>query len=186
MFYYLFDSVGALTGPMEFPVTPGIGVQLPSNAIELSFELPLPEAGRSWALVNNVPRELIDCRGVVYHKDSGRQQLWDEFGPLPQTLTAEPYPGDHHIWVDEQWVLDGESQLNGIKVGVLVRRDALLGDAILRIAPLQYAEDMGEATDEEQLALMEWKLYSVELNRIHHQAGFPKNINWPMAPVSAA
>jgi hypothetical protein len=54
----------------------------------------------------------------------------------------------------------------------------------LRIAPLQYAEDIGDASHDEQLALMEWKLYSVELSRIEQQASFPTEIVWPRAPGS--
>lgn len=185
MFYYLFDKTGELKGPVQFAVTPGIGVQLPGNAIELSFELPPPEKGRTWALVNNVPREVIDHRGVVYRKENGGQHIWDEFGELPDAFTTEPWPGDYHIWADNKWVLDDEARLKDIQAAAVFKRDALIREAMLRIAPLQYAEDIGDVSDEEQLALMEWKLYSVELNRIQHQAGFPTDINWPVAPVSA-
>lgn len=186
MFYYLFDRAGVLSGPVEFSVTPGIGVQLPSNAIELSFELPSSENGRTWALVNNVPREVVDCRGVVYRKDDGGQQIWSELGELPEAFTAEPWPGDYYIWTNNAWQFDGESQLNDTKVQVLAKRDTFLREAVLRIAPLQYAEDIGDANDQEQLALIEWKLYCVELNRIQHQTGFPTDINWPVVPESAA
>lgn len=100
MFNYLIDGSGALSGPVEFPVTPGIGIQLPANAIELSFKLPEPEAGRSWALINGVPREAIDRRGGVYRKDGGAQQIWTELGALPETLTSQPWPGELHVWRD--------------------------------------------------------------------------------------
>lgn len=186
MFYYLFDKAGALSGPVEFSVTPGIGVQIPSNAVEISFELPPPESGRTWALVNNIPREVIDQRGLVYRKEDGSQQLWSELGELPTAFTIEPWPGNYHIWKDNTWQFDAESQLSDLKAQVLVQRDALLRDAVLRIAPLQYAEDIGDASDQEQLALMEWKLYSVELNRIQHQVGFPTDITWPVIPEPAA
>ncbi|TCV57933.1 tail fiber assembly protein [Pseudomonas fluorescens] len=185
MFYYLFDKSGALSGPVEFSVTPGIGVQIPSNAVEISFELPPPESGRTWALVNNVPREVIDHRGLVYRKEDGGQQVWSELGELPAAFTREPWPGNYHIWANQSWQFDVESQLNDVKTRVLAERDALLRDAVLRIAPLQYAEDIGDASDQEQLALMEWKLYSVELNRIQHQTGFPTDITWPVVPESA-
>lgn len=184
MFYYLFDKAGELKGPVALPVTPGVGVQLPSNAVELSFKLPLPEKDRTWALVDNVPREVVDRRGVVYHKASGRQQVWSELGELPEAFTTDPCPGEHYVWADDKWQIDRESQLSCIKAEALSKRDVLLRDAMLRIAPLQYAEDIGDASDEEQLALMEWRLYSVELNRIHKQAAFPDEINWPVVPAS--
>jgi hypothetical protein len=182
MFNYLIDRLGCLTGPVEFDVTPGLGVQLPSNAVQLSFELPLPESGRVWTLVNNVPRELIDLRGPVYRTDDGIKQIWTELGELPDTLTAQPWPGEFHIWRDSVWVLDEQARLASVRQQCLDQRDVLLRDAVLRIAPLQYAEDIGDANHDELLLLIEWKLYSVELNRIEKQAGFPDEITWPVAP----
>jgi hypothetical protein len=186
MFNYLFDHSGALSGPVTFFVTPGIGIQLPSNAVELSFELPPPEQGRIWALVNKVPREVIDRRGLVYRKDGGAQQVWNELGELPEDFTSEPWPGDFYIWRDNAWKLDDAAQLADFKIQALAKRDRLLSEAVLRIAPLQYAEDIGDASHDEQLALLEWKLYSVELNRLEQQAGFPGEINWPVVPGAAA
>ncbi|MFJ4250687.1 virus tail fibre assembly protein, lambda gpK [Pseudomonas helmanticensis] len=185
MFNYLIDGSGALSGPVEFPVTPGIGIQLPANAIELSFELPEPEAGRSWALINGVPREAIDRRGVVYRKDGGAQQIWTELGALPETLTSQPWPGELHVWRDNAWVLDEQARLSSVSQQSLAKRDVLLREAVLRIAPLQYAEDIGDASHEEQLQLLEWKLYSVELNRLEKQSGFPDEITWPIVPGAA-
>ncbi|MBV7511008.1 MULTISPECIES: tail fiber assembly protein [unclassified Pseudomonas] len=184
MFNYLIDNSGALSGPVEFFVTPGIGIQLPSNAVELSFELPPPESGRTWALVNNVPREVIDRRGLVYRKEGGAQQMWGELGELPETFTTAPWPGEFYVWRDNAWEFDDQARLADTRNQVLTKRDALLRDAVLRIAPLQYAEDIGDATHDEQLALMEWKLYSVELNRLERQVTFPAEIHWPQVPGS--
>ncbi|MCE6979691.1 phage tail protein [Pseudomonas frederiksbergensis] len=184
MFNYLIDSSGVLSGPVEFQVTPGLGVQAPSNAVELSFELPAPESGRVWAVLNNVPREVVDRRGVVYRKESGAQQVWSELGELTDTLTTEPWPGEGYAWIDNTWKLDEVARLSAIKSEVLKKRDSLLRDAVLRIAPLQYAEDISDASHEEQLQLLEWKLYSVELNRIEQQVGFPGEITWPAMPGS--
>jgi hypothetical protein len=80
--------------------------------------------------------------------------------------------------------LDDQARLADVRNQVFTKRDALLRDAVLRIAPLQYAEDIGDASHEEQLQLLEWKLYSVELNRIEQQAGFPSEITWPVVPDS--
>jgi hypothetical protein len=82
-------------------------------------------------------------------------------------------------------VLDEQARLASIRQQCLGKRDALLRDAVLRIAPLQYAEDIGDANHDEQLLLIEWKLYSVELNRIEKQVGFPDEITWPVAPGAA-
>ncbi|PKA71497.1 virus tail fiber assembly protein lambda gpK [Pseudomonas baetica] len=182
MFNYLMDDAGALVGPVEFFVTPGIGVQLPANAIQLAYELPEAEQGRTWAMANGVPRELIDLRGIVYRKDNGAKQTWSELGALPEDLTADPCPDEFHVWQDNAWVLNEPRRQADFKTKVIAQRDTLLRDAVLRIAPLQYAEDIGDASPDEQLLLLEWKFYSVELNRIEKQAGFPEQITWPIAP----
>ncbi|TKJ85408.1 phage tail protein [Pseudomonas koreensis] len=185
MFNYLMDDAGALVGPVEFSVTPGIGIQLPGNAVQLAYELPLAENGRTWAMANGVPRELIDQRGTVYHKDNGAQQTWSALGALPEELTTLPCPGEFHVWQDNAWVLSDARRLADVTSKVIAQRDTLLRDAVLRIAPLQYAEDIGDASHDEQLLLIEWKLYSVELNRIEKQSGFPESISWPVVPGAA-
>ncbi|SFY27043.1 MULTISPECIES: tail fiber assembly protein [unclassified Pseudomonas] len=184
MFIYLFDETGVLSGPVELFVTPGLGIQIPSNGIQLSFELPPAQEHHSWVMVNGVPREMVDRRGPVYRKDNGAVLQWSEFGELPNPYTAEPWPGSYHVWRDTAWVFDQTLQLADLKREALVKRDKLLREAVQKIAPFQYAEDLGEANDQEQLALMEWKLYSVELNRIQNQSGYPTEINWPVMPAS--
>lgn len=66
---------------------------------------------------------------------------------------------------------------------VLVQRDALLALATVRIAPLQDAVDLDEATSAEVAALKVWKQYRVLLNRIEQQPGFPATVDWPKAPA---
>lgn len=65
---------------------------------------------------------------------------------------------------------------------VLLRRDALLAQAALRIAPLDDAVDLGVETPEEVSALTAWKEYRVALSRIEQQDGFPADVEWPVAP----
>jgi hypothetical protein len=66
---------------------------------------------------------------------------------------------------------------------VLVARDALLREATLRIAPLQDAVDLDDATASEVAALKAWKQHRVALSRLEQQAGFPAAVDWPKAPV---
>lgn len=66
---------------------------------------------------------------------------------------------------------------------VLVQRDALLAVATVRIAPLQDAVDLDEATPAELTALKAWKQYRVTLNRVETQQGFPASVVWPKAPA---
>lgn len=182
MFNYLIDDSGALTGPVEFPLVPGIGVQLPSNAVTLSIELSPAPSGYAWAYDNGSLQQRVDFRGDVYRKDTGIRETWAALGELPEGVTTQPWPGGFHSWVDGAWNVDEAASLKNRKQVVLIKRDVLLRDAVLRIAPLQYAEDIGDANHDEQLLLIEWKLYSVELNRIEKQAGFPDEVSWPVAP----
>ncbi|ENY6784384.1 tail fiber assembly protein [Providencia rettgeri] len=46
------------------------------------------------------------------------------------------------------------------------QKQSLLAEANNAIAPLQYAENLGIATDEESASLVDWQKYSVYLNRI--------------------
>lgn len=186
MFNYLIDDSGALVGPVEFPIVPGIGVQLPSNAITLGIELSKAPIAQTWAFVEGALQLKADYRGDVYRTDTGFRETWAELGNLPQGYTTQVCPGAYHRWVKDAWVLDEKAHLADLERQVLTKRDTLLRDAVGRIAPLQYAEDIGDATHDEQLALMEWKLYSVELNRVERQVSFPIEINWPMAPGSTA
>ncbi|WP_420996251.1 tail fiber assembly protein [Cupriavidus sp. 30B13] len=63
-----------------------------------------------------------------------------------------------------------------------VKRDELLRAAADKIAPLQDAVDLSEATDAERARLQGWKRYRVDMNRIDQQPGFPQAIDWPEAP----
>lgn len=68
-----------------------------------------------------------------------------------------------------------EAQANSMK-------DGLLAFATTRIAPLQDAVDLGEATPADEAALLAWKQYRVKVNRVNQQPGYPANIAWPEVP----
>lgn len=59
-------------------------------------------------------------------------------------------------------------------------RDALLATAAARIAPLQDAVDLDEATTEEVAALKLWKQYRVAVNRVDLSVATP---SWPAVPA---
>ena len=85
----------------------------------------------------------------------------------------------------------GNSTPEELATSVLSQRDLLLFDAAIRIAPLQDAADLaaagvGEISSEEQEALLAWKVYRVQLNRIHQQEGFPETVTWPAVPGTAS
>lgn len=57
------------------------------------------------------------------------------------------------------------------------RKSDLMQAAAAVIAPLQYAADLGIQTDAEAAQLLEWKTYSVMLNRVDLN-----NPDWPEVP----
>lgn len=63
------------------------------------------------------------------------------------------------------------------------QRQALLISAGMSIAPLQYAVDLGEATELESASLPLWKRYYLAVNRVSEQPGFPTTIDWPAPPA---
>jgi hypothetical protein len=66
---------------------------------------------------------------------------------------------------------------------VVQRRDTLLQLAATRIAPLQDAVDLDDASATEVAALKAWKQYRIQLNRIEPQPGYPTTIEWPVSPA---
>lgn len=62
------------------------------------------------------------------------------------------------------------------------KRDEYLAVAAIRIAPLQDAVDLGDATDSDVDLLKKWKQYRVALSRIDQQENYPFTIEWPVTP----
>ena len=108
--HYLIDDLGVLTGPLELPVIPGLGIQLPSNAISLKQVLAAPPAGKCWVLVNGKATLVADCRGEVYSTETGEPVQHSEPGPLPEGLTTTPRPSPDYAWNNGQWMLDAVLQ----------------------------------------------------------------------------
>jgi len=91
---------------------------------------------------------------VIVKDEDGYPQIVDRPGPSKQELAA------------------------------VVKNDQmqLLAYAALKIAPLQDAVDLDDATAEEEALLKKWKQYRVALNRIDQQANYPTKVEWPAAP----
>ncbi|MVV51923.1 hypothetical protein EJA72_27325 [Pseudomonas sp. PB120] len=106
MFIYLTDNTGVLNGPVELPVIPGIGTQMPANAVELEVELAAPEDGHVWVLGDAQPEQIADHRGTVYRTDNGAALQYFELGDLPEGLTAKPKPSAAYQWWQGEWVQD--------------------------------------------------------------------------------
>lgn len=134
---YLLDAVGLLAGPVDLPVIPGLGRQLPGNAIELPDALPDPEDGYAWVMVDGQPLLLADRRGTVYRTDSGEAVQHDELGDLPDCLTTEPRPTPAHIWRDGLWQHD-----DALAAEIAQRQTAEAVTAVERQRLLAYADPL--------------------------------------------
>jgi hypothetical protein len=110
MHIYIADNAGFLTGPVELPVIPGIGIQMPSNAIQLAAKLAKPATGKVWALVGDQPQQLADLRGTVYRTSTGAAEQHSALGDLPEGLTAAPRPSADHRWTGSSWAFDAVLQ----------------------------------------------------------------------------
>lgn len=72
--------------------------------------------------------------------------------------------------------------LEQVMSGAFLQRDRLIAIAAARIAPLQDAVDLEEATATEVGLLKKWKQYRMAVNRVPDQEGFPTQITWPSEP----
>lgn len=123
-----------------------------------------------------------DLRGVKYSKVDGSAVHWSELGAIPENLTELPYPGPFNKWTGAEWKFDVNAEQLELTNQALIARDGLLAVAALRIAPLQDAVDVDDATPNDVAMLKKWKQYRVALNRIDQQSGYPTEIEWPVEP----
>lgn len=98
------------------------------------------------------------CAGMVVSIDGGFSVAF------PQPTAEEP------------------PSLDELRTVALARRDSLLAAAALRMAPLQYAVDLNDVTAAEEAAMLIWKRYCVDLNRVELQPDFPDQVDWPVSP----
>jgi len=184
-YYYVNELTGELTGPVELPVCPGMGVVVPGNAIELPQVLPAADSGHAWVWRNERALQMVDLRNrTVFRKDNGNPQYWAQLGCLPDHLTAKPRPGIYHFWKSDDWELDVEAERTGLIAHAQIDRDSRLREAVIRVAPLQYAYELGEASSDQLTTLQAWKRYALALARIEHQSDYPSVIDWPAPPTA--
>ena len=121
---------------------------------------------------------------------------------IPAHATVVPPPavaeGEQALFTGATWILQPIPQppaaaapsapLTEAQLAVVTidKRDRLLADATLAMAPLQDAVELDDATPAELALLKQWKQYRVALNRVPQQDDFPHAITWPVAPNAAA
>lgn len=117
-------------------------------------------SGDEWGIVD-------DYRGTPYYLEGPQRYVIEDLGvTVPEGATTEQPP----------------PTIAELTAEALANRDNLIFTAGLRIAPLQDAEDLGDATADDTKLLKAWKAYRVAVNRVTDQPKFPKVIAWPKLP----
>lgn len=121
-----------------------------------------------------------DHRGeTVYDTTTGNQVYISAPGPLPENVTSVSPGGEYQKWDGKAWVKDEAAEKAAQLRQAEETKSRLLQMATEKIAPLQDAVDLGEATDDEKARLLAWKKYRVQVNRVD-----TVNPVWPDVPVS--
>lgn len=145
VFFYLIDDAGQLTGPVEIPVVPGLGIQMPSNAVQLPTALPDPLNGSVWALVNDKPQQLPDNRGLLYHIETGEELLHRQLGDVPEGYTTQPRPSPAYRWEAGEWALDPQYLYSQAETGINAACEAAIVSGFWSSAlggPYQYSSQL--------------------------------------------
>jgi hypothetical protein len=174
MSIYVYDLLGVLTGPVTFPETPGIGVQLPGNALELN-DLAAPAPGSVWAFLNGEVVQVVDQRGTVYSTLTGSAEEWGQLGELPAEYTTTPCPGVYYTWDGGEWKLNAGAVAQD-------QRNQLMAAANQATAGMANAYIAGLLDDADTATFKAFAAYQLALSKIEQQPGYPATIVWPPAP----
>ncbi|ELY9613270.1 tail fiber assembly protein [Salmonella enterica] len=122
-----------------------------------------------------------DHRGeMVYDTTTGNPIYISEPGLLPEIVTSVSPGGEYQKWDGKAWVKDEEAEKAAQLRQAEETKNNLLQMATEKIAPLQDAVDLGEATDDEKARLLAWKKYRVQVNRVDTLKPV-----WPEKPASS-
>ncbi|MDM5141749.1 tail fiber assembly protein [Aeromonas bestiarum] len=177
-------TTGEYSGSWDVWVSRGTG--LPAGAY---LDEPMqPEQGKAivregdaWVLVD-------DYRGqTAYHKQTRQPVVIDALGSLPVILTLISPSSPFDVWNDQVdgWVKDETLEDAWLIQQAQMQRQTLMGEASQEIAVLIDALDpsiISDPSDDDQVKLIAWKTYRVELSKIDQQPEYPDSINWPTKP----
>ncbi|HED2511184.1 TPA: tail fiber assembly protein [Enterobacter asburiae] len=104
-----------------------------------------------------------------------KESVYDEFSNPPDGKMRVSGKDGLPAWAD----VTPPSQ-EDLVIVALQKRENLLADASVKLAPLQDAFDLGIATDDEKSRLNEIKKYRVLLNRLDLKS--PSSVTWPQIP----
>lgn len=171
-----------LSASMEYLM---LGVGLPAHSYSDEPELPpvgqalrRDAAGTAW---EHVP----DFRGItVYSTETREVSVVTELGAVSDGFTLLEPTTAFDSWDGEKWVMDTVAQLaadaQAAQEAAQQELATRLATANARIQTLSDAVDLEMATDEEKVALAEWKKYRILLSRLVVDTA--PDIDWPQAP----
>lgn len=132
----------------------------------------------------NTLKIVFDENGVIISASYDASTLWPQSFSLAE---VDVIPENFDIRSrGDKWVFNGKKIAARIYTSAELvalansTREGLQAEAALKIAPLQDAVDIDDATDEERATLTTWKKYRVALNRLDLSAA--PDITWPEAP----
>lgn len=162
------------------PMTPGNWLV---PGLSTLAEPPAPVAGSVACRIEHTRWELIeDNRGTIYSTDSGQSRELADLGALPEGFTTQPRPSLHHTWQGNSWEFDETAARTAFISAAVAKRNTLQVEATARIAPLQDAADLDDASETELAQLEAWKRYRIALNRVPLHDSYPTEIEWPASP----
>ncbi|EPM9218648.1 tail fiber assembly protein [Salmonella enterica subsp. enterica serovar Newport] len=122
-----------------------------------------------------------DYRGeTVYDTTTGNPIYISEPGPLPENVTSVSPGGEYQKWDGKAWVKDEAAEKAAQLRQAEETKSRLLQIASEKIAPLQDAVDLDEATNKEKASLLAWRKYRVQVNRVD-----TLKPAWPEKPASS-
>ena len=110
-----------------------------------STEIKPPEKRDGYAIVfiDDEWCYVKDNRGLIYHKETGNEEVLNDLGEVPDGYTKEKPDSAFHEWVDNQWVENTELK-EKLRIEELIKEaeaKILRGQAI---AKLKYSKQIPE------------------------------------------
>ncbi|EHX4872889.1 tail fiber assembly protein [Salmonella enterica] len=177
--YNLRSDTNEFIGAGDAYIPPHTG--LPANCTDIAP----PDIPASHIAIFDVGTETWslheDHRGeAVYDITTGNQVYISAPGPLPENVTSVSPGGEYQKWDSKTkvWVNDEAAEAAARLREAEGTKNRLLQIASEKIAPLQDAVDLDEATDKEKASLLAWRKYRVQVNRVD-----TLNPDWPEQPV---
>lgn len=143
------------------------------------------ETGADWYesqknFTDDTLKIVFDSAGVIVSMNYDVTTLWPGGNSIAEVAAVDVPEG---VNIYGGWVFDGKKVIPRVYTPeelaeqAATKRSSLMTLANAAIAPLQNAVDVGMATESEIELLTEWKIYTVNLNRVDVE-----NPVWPEPP----